>query len=442
MASRLPKGLPRGPAAFALGATIRAAAMGLLAFGVLTATERSLWATAVVLLAAVALIALDLVRSATAADRTLAQFIDGLTAEGYERPAPQTGLKDAAQAIGRAMDRLAAARADRQRRIDHLEALTDNVAAALLVLDEAGQVVSVNRAAKQSLGAAVGPIAAVPALPPATALRLRTLSPGAREIVRLADGRAMLAQGASFAAEGRRLTLVSLQSLSGELDAVELKAWQDLVRVLAHEMMNSLTPICSLSESLSARAKAGASSDGLAEDLEVIARRSEGLMHFVERYRKLTDLPAPEPETIRAAELTAALDRLMGPMMAEAGVDYESRLHPKALRFQADRELLEPALINLLKNALEAARGRPDAAVHLGVGVEDGQAAFTVEDNGPGLPEGDPEAVFVPFFTTKPGGSGVGLTVARQVALAHGGRLEHRPRPGGGAVFRLVLPYG
>jgi signal transduction histidine kinase len=143
-----------------------------------------------------------------------------------------------------------------------------------------------------------------------------------------------------------------------------------------------------------------------------------------------------------AADLTARLDRLMAPMMAQAGVDYASVVAPPQLAFQADPELLEQALINLLKNALEASCGRPGAGVRLGVRLDENQVALVVEDNGPGLPAGDPEAVFVPFFSTKDGGSGVGLTVARQIALAHGGRLEAQPRPGGGASFRLMLPYG
>ena len=432
---------PPGPGRFALGASLRAAAMGALAFGALLAGERHLWATALVQVAALLLVGADLARSATAADRLLAQFIEGLTAEGYERPTPQPGLRQAAGAIGRAFDRMAAARAERQRRIDHLEALLDNVAAALLVLDADGQVVSANRAARQNLGATPGALAAVAAFPPATAVRLQGLPPGAREIVRLADGQALLAQAASFATDGRRLTLVSLQRVAGELDAVELKAWQDLTRVLAHEMMNSLTPILSLSESLGARLKAkGARPADLAGDMDVIARRSERVMHFVERYRALAELPSPELEPIKARDLAASLDKLMAPMMAEAGVDYASRVTPPRLSLSADRELIEQALINLLKNALEAVRGHPSPAVRLAIRQDEDQLALIVEDNGPGLPADDAEAAFVPFFTTKAGGSGIGLTLARQIALAHGGRLEHAPRPGGGAIFRIWLP--
>jgi nitrogen fixation/metabolism regulation signal transduction histidine kinase len=432
-----------GPSRFAVGAALRAAVAGALAFALMLALQHHLWATAAVLGALVALVAWDLLRTARMADRTLAQFVEGLAAEGYERPAPHSALPQLSGAIERAMGRLSHTRAERQGRIDHLEAMIDTVTASLIVLDDAGRVVSANRAARQSLGALPGPLGAVPALTPEAAVRLRTIPPGAREIARLVDGRAMLAQASAFEMEASRLRLISLQSISGDLDAVELKAWQDLVRVLAHEMMNSLTPICALSESLAPRLReAGQDPAALAADIEVIARRSAGLMRFVDRYRRLTELPVAEPERLPAAEVVARLDRLIGPLMAEAGVDYASQVIPKRFAFSADPDLIEQALINLLKNALEATRGRPDAAVRLAAGLEEGQAAFAVEDNGPGLPGDDPEAVFVPFFTTKAEGSGVGLTLARQIALAHGGRLEHRAREGGGAVFRLSLPIG
>lgn len=432
-----------GAARLGLGVAVRATLIGLAAFGAASAVAAYYYATAVVLAVVILTILADLVRSVGASDRMLAQFVDGLTAEGHERPAPQPGFEQVTRAIDAALTRLGVARAERQRRIDHLEALTDNVAAALLVTDGAGQIVNANRAARQGLGADAGPLAGVPALSPETAQRLVELAPGARAILRLQDGRAVLAQVALFTADAHAYRLVSLQSLAGDLDAVELKAWQDLVRVLAHEMMNSLTPVCSISESLTARLRTcDADTAEVAEAVEVIARRSAGLMSFVERYRRLTDLPNAEKTRLKATDLVQGLHRLLAPLMAEAAVDYESLVEPSGLVLHADPDLIEQALINLLKNALEAVRGRPGAAVRLGCRVDEDQAVLIVEDNGPGLPVGDPEAAFVPFFTTKAGGSGVGLTLARQIALAHGGRLDHAARKGGGATFRLWLPLG
>ncbi|HEY8002641.1 MAG TPA: ATP-binding protein [Phenylobacterium sp.] len=439
MASRL----LTGAAGFAIGASLRAAAVSALAFGVLAAGERRLYATAFVLAGALALVVFDLVRSTRAADRTLAQFVDGLTAEGYERPTTPVGLRDLGASIQRALDRLAAIRAERQQRTDFLEALADTVSAALLVVDEKGMVTTVNRAARIGLAAGVGPISAVRALGAETARRLLELPGGAREIVRLADQRAMLATVSGFTTAAGARRLIALQSVSGDLDAVEIKAWQDLVRVLSHEMMNSLTPICSLSESISARLAEphGAATDAeVIEAAEVIARRGHGLMHFVEHYRRLTDAPQVVKARTPAVELARRLDRIAEAMIGEEAIAYSSSVQPAWITLEADPDLLEQAAINLLKNAVDAVRGQPGAAVRLTFGLDEDQATLTVADNGPGLPTADPEGVFVPFFTTKEGGSGIGLTLARQIALAHGGRLEHRAGPPTGAVFQLVLP--
>ena len=435
-----------GAAGFALGAGLRAIMISLLAFGALIAGSRHLYATALVLALALALVVLDLVRSTRAADRVLSQFVDGLTAEGFERPTTPRGLSALGGAIQAALDRLAATRAERQQRTDFLEALADTVSAALLVVDDKGVVVSANRAARTALGAEPGPLSAIAAFGPGAVLRLMTLPLGGREIVRLADQRAMLAQVSGFTAGGggaRRL--IALQGVSSDLDAVEVKAWQDLVGVLAHEMMNSLTPICSLSERMAAKlreASPGAENAEVIEAAEVIARRSQGLMHFVERYRRLTDAPAAVKERTPATDLVHRLDQLAAAMIGEDAIAYTSAVQPSWLKLDADPDLLEQAAINLLKNAVDAVRGRPGARVHLSCTLSEDQTALTVADNGPGLPAGDPESAFVPFFTTKAGGSGIGLTLARQIALAHGGRLEHRAGNPQGAVFQLILPGG
>jgi len=432
-----------GAAGFALGASLRAAAIGGLTFAAIVAGERRLYATALILLGVLALVVLDLVRSTQAADRTLAQFVDGLTAEGYERPTTPTGLKALGESIQGALDRLAATRAERQQRTDFLEALADTVSAALLVVDHKGVVTAANRAARLSLGAGVGAMHAIPALGEGMAARLLALPIGARDIVRLADQRAMLAQVTGFTTASGARRLIALQSVSGDLDAVEVKAWQDLVRVLAHEMMNSLTPICSLSETIARKLgepHSAATEAELIEAAAVIARRGQGLMHFVERYRRLTDTPAAVKAKTPAAEIVGRLDRLAAAMIGVEAIAYSSAVQPAWLTVEADPDLLEQAAINLLKNAVDAVRGHPGAQVRLTITLDEDHVALTVADNGPGLPVGDPEEVFVPFFTTKPGGSGIGLTVARQIALGHGGRLEHRPASPHGAVFLLILP--
>jgi nitrogen fixation/metabolism regulation signal transduction histidine kinase len=430
----------KGAAAFALSVAIRSAAIGVLVFIAVAITITKHWyATGAVILGLAALVAADIARLAQTTDRTLAQFVDGLFAEGHERPSARGPAGRLAGAIERALERLGRSRAERQRRMEYVQALIDTVAAAVLVLDEVGGIEFANRAARNRLGEA-GTLDQLAALGAGAAKAISEAPPGAQIVVTLASGQRMLASVAVFVADGRRRRMVALQSLSGDLAAVELESWRGLTRILSHEMMNSLTPICSLAEGLPARLPAELAASDLADALEVIARRASGLMHFVDRYRRVADLPAPTAGPIAAEDLASRLVTLMGPLMAERGVAFEARCNPKGLVLFADPELIEQALINLLKNALDAVEGRAGGRVTLGFASIDGAAVIAVGDNGPGLAPDAAEAAFTPFFTTKAGGHGIGLSLARQIALAHGGRLEHRPIEPGGAAFVMTLP--
>jgi nitrogen fixation/metabolism regulation signal transduction histidine kinase len=424
-------------APFALGVAVRAALIGALGFAALTvAAWGHYYATAAVLAGLALLVGLDLARAAAAADRSLAQFVDGLFAEGYDRPGRKPGAGRLGGAIDRALDGLAGVRAARQRRLDYLGSLIDTVSASVLVVDGAGRIEFANRAAQRRLGEAAD-LRSLPGLGPDAAMRLAETSPGSRLMVTLADGqRALASVGQFVSADGPR-RLIALQGLAADLDAVEEQAWRDLSRILAHEMMNSLTPICSLAESL---AHDPGDAAAVGEAVEVIARRSAGLMHFVERYRRLADLPAPEPAQMRTSALVGGLDKLARSLASARGVAWEAVIDPPDLELVADPELVEQALLNLAKNAIEAAAGAPGGRVRLVCGRENGAPTITVIDNGPGLTPAQAEVVFAPFYTTKPGGSGIGLSLARQIALAHGGRLEHIAPASGGAAFRLTLP--
>ena len=433
----------KSASAFAVGVWVRGALIGALVFAAFFAASHQLYATALVFGVVAALVGLDLARGAGAADRLLARFVDGLIAEGDDRPRNAAGVGHLTGAIERALDQLARGRAESQRRADFAAALADNVPAALLVMDETDEVVLANRAAHRLLGDLSGPLERIDGLARDSVRILIALAPGGRAIVRLTDNRALLASMTGFTVPGGGpLRLIALQTLSGELDAVVLKAWQDLARVLAHEMMNSLTPICSLSDSIAARLRGagGDPSGDIAAAVDVIARRSAGLMSFVERYRKLCDLPPAAKTVVVLPIFLERLDQLMAEQMREAGAGYASEVTPADLALEADPELLEQAVINLLKNALDATAGCADPTIRLICRPDGASVAISVEDNGPGLADNDPETAFTPFFTTKVGGSGVGLTLARQIALAHGGRLDYRRRPSGGARFTILLP--
>jgi nitrogen fixation/metabolism regulation signal transduction histidine kinase len=349
-------------------------------------------------------------------------------------------LQGQSAAESRAVDRAIARLAVEQKRAvqtqGHLQALLDTVGAALLVVTENGHVTAANRAARLLLRGEGPRLSTVTAIGPEAAETIMQLAPGRPALVRLAGGQQMFASAGLFASGGESRRLVSLQAVVGELDALQLKAWEDMSRVLAHEIMNSLTPIASLSESLSGVVRQEGASDEVVEAMDTIARRSQGLAGFVARYRQVAELPEPKLQAFSLQTLADDVKTLMQNRLD--GIHYECRVEAPSMT--ADPDLLGQAVLNLLHNAVEAVAEQANPAVSLTFSRDDGMIVISVFDNGKGIPDDFREDIFVPFFTTKAGGSGIGLSVVRQVVLKHGGWVSACTNDIGGTTFKLVIP--
>jgi len=250
---------------------------------------------------------------------------------------------------------------------------------------------------------------------------------------------------------GRSERLISLQDIQSELDATQAEAWEDLVRVLTHEIMNSITPVTSLAKTAADvvhdvldKVRAGEPVEDDIEDLrdaiETVARRSDSLVQFVDSYRQITRLAPPEKKRVRLADLFETVVRLARAECPRDDVEFSIGVHPSELDVYADRDLLEPVLINLLRNAWQAQEDTEAPVVRLtGRLNRRHNVVIDVADNGPGIPANLAAKIFVPFFTTRESGSGVGLALARQVMIAHGGFIRAGSNDGGGALFSLTF---
>jgi nitrogen fixation/metabolism regulation signal transduction histidine kinase len=255
--------------------------------------------------------------------------------------------------------------------------------------------------------------------------------------------------------EGDRERLISLQDIQSEIDATQAEAWQDLVRVLTHEIMNSITPVTSLAQTAAelvddvvreVEREAGPGSS-IAEELEdvqsavaTVARRSDSLMQFIDSYRQISRLAPPEKKRVALADLFETVASLAKAEWDDSRVTLSSKIEPSGLYVYADRDLLEPVLLNLLRNAWQATKDTEMPSIELrGHLNRRGNTVIEIEDNGHGVPDEIATKIFVPFFTTREGGSGVGLALARQVMIAHGGFIRLGRNNAEGATFTLTF---
>ena len=337
----------------------------------------------------------------------------------------------------------------------HLKSLIEHVPVPLISLHANGKVSLWNNSARRLIGAnSVTRFEDLEQFGTGFFESIQSLISGERRLLKFeVDGmeQQLVVQATEIVISGRQEKLISLQDIQSELDGVQLQSWQDLVRVLTHEIMNSITPVASLAKTAAdlledARSKKDDLSSAF-EDLEdatdavhTVARRSDGLMNFVSSYRRLTRLPAPNKTAIKIENLVADVTAIATQNWATKGIDLEVKITPRGLDVMVDKDMIEQLLINLLKNAEQALSNGGARKVMIEAYLNRrGHAVIDVGDSGSGIADDISNKIFVPFFTTKRDGSGVGLALTRQVMIAHGGNVKLVASQLGGACFRLTF---
>ena len=258
-----------------------------------------------------------------------------------------------------------------------------------------------------------------------------------------------------FRMRGEEYILVSFQDIAPELEQKEIESWQKLIRVLTHEIMNSITPISSLSETIdeiiSNHQDIPPANEIYKEDMEnvrqaiaTIGNRSKGLLNFVEIYRNLTRIPKPNFRHFYIQDMFDRIMELLGPKFDENNIETTIKIFPKDLKVLADPDLIDQVLINLLLNAIDALSEtknkdiKPRITIVASVNLNN-RTTIEIADNGKGIKQDLLDKIFMPFFTSKKKGSGNGLSLSRQIMQMHKGSITVRSKFDEGAVFTMIF---
>jgi two-component system, NtrC family, nitrogen regulation sensor histidine kinase NtrY len=442
---------------FRTGLALLFGTLALTIVGAAWMIAQTRWYVTISLVLAIALAQVfALVRLATQSSREVARFLTAIsfddTSQSFSGLLTDSAHSELGLAMTRVLTQLRLVRSEREEQARYFQTLIAHVPVALISADERGGVKLLNMAARRLFGTALAETTQFARHGEAFAVGMESIRPGTAAILRMERGTGSLQLKVAvteLALGGTRYRLISLQNIESEMSAQEMVAWQTVIRVMAHEVMNSLTPVSSLAatardlvtgviEQLPADDPHAIALTDAAEALETVTRRSQGLLHFVQNHRRLTKHLVAQAEVAPIQRIFARLQRLLANDLAARDIHLTTSVEPETLEIAADIELLDQALINLVRNAIEALRETPDGRIGLSAHRDpDGRVAIVVADNGPGIAPDQREKIFVPFFTTKRQGSGVGLTLVRQIATAHGATVDISNTPGGGATVSM-----
>ncbi|MFO7924991.1 MAG: ATP-binding protein [Bacteroidales bacterium] len=346
-------------------------------------------------------------------------------------------------------------RSEKEEHFQYLQSVVQNIDVSILAYQRDGTVEMVNKSAKKLFQvSSLRNIHSLNSLSDELVNTLIEIKPGENKLVRVQEQDDLL-QLAIFATElkihNKEIILSTIKNIQNVLEEQETEAWQKLIRVLTHEIMNSITPIASLSSTLDLMLKSITSEETskpldmesvseIQQALQTINKRSTGLLHFVNTYRNLTRIPKPNFRIFPVKDLINNVQLLMEEELRQNEIKLITSVIPPDIEFSADEQLLEQVMINMVKNAIQALSNRPDPKIVIkGFINKRGRLTIQVKDNGQGILKEVLDKIFIPFFTTRPKGSGIGLSLSRQIMRLHGGTISASSEPDVGTTFTLTF---
>jgi two-component system nitrogen regulation sensor histidine kinase NtrY len=364
------------------------------------------------------------------------------------------GLADSAQRIVQA---IASAQIEKETQYQYLQTILEHIHTSVLALDEKHEPELINPLALNTLGlynTRLPSWAEIEKSAPLFAKAIEAMGESGRQMIRLSTtptGKQLLVLVTSVKIGGAPVKIITFQDIEPEIEQKEMESWQTISRIMAHEIMNSLTPLSSLTETgVMLLEKNGKSKDvselsqktidNLYTALKTISNRNRTLTEFISSYRQLSRLPSPAKEEIHVAEMLEELRELYEIPCREKGIASSIHHGPENLRIMADEGQLKQVLINMVKNATEAMDSVKDPVIEISVKRILHRLSIEIHNSGPAIPPDVLEKIFVPFYTTKAEGSGIGLSLSRQIISNHGGQIAVESEAGKGTTFKVMLP--
>lgn len=360
-------------------------------------------------------------------------------------------FRDLNVAFNEVLEAFRKTRSEKEEHWQYLNTVVQQVRTGIFSYDIDGNIQLINTNARRYLGvtSTLKNISELKERNPNLYEVIEATAPGKGSLYKEGTELQLTIQATEMRIRGNAVKLITLQNIQTELQKQELEAWQNLTRVLRHEIMNSITPISSLTSTLreildydlvkkeNGYELKNEGAEDLREGLDTIESRSKGLIRFIDAYREYTSLPQPKIKTVRVTDLIDRVGQFMKTQLKKSTIDFTYSCESEYLTIQADEEMIEQVLINLVKNAIESLGNRSDGKITLRGDSRENNVFIEVADNGPGIIKEALAKIFVPFFTTKKAGSGIGLSLSRQIMQMHNGTLTVESEPDVKTVFSL-----
>jgi nitrogen fixation/metabolism regulation signal transduction histidine kinase len=443
---------------FRFGLLIRTILLGVFLFFTIYSSYKNEWYVTMIVSAVLSIVFfVEIIRFAEKYKRSLSEFLISIKSRDFisssnliADKATRDILREAYDSI---LDEFKNIRIDKEIQYHYLKTMIEHVKIALFSFDESGKIQFINKTASELLNVYSNHnISKIESIDSNLHRLIIDLKSGESELLKLKLNDTILhlsVYATEIKIQKKSIKLISLQNIKQELEYQELESWQKLIRVLTHEIMNSVTPISSLSNSINEtlsetngkKSELQNISDDDFEDiissLKTIENRSKGLLKFVSSYKQLTKIPQPDIKEVNLSELINHCITLLKQKLVELEIQFTFNNQNEQLNCYADYDLIEQVMINLLINAIDAVKDQKKSQISVEIQGNAGKYKISIKDNGKGIDPDEIDKIFIPFYTTKKEGSGIGLSLSRQIMRLHKGNIQVNSEQGKGTVFVL-----